>query len=482
MIDLRPVGYVIGLLVAFLGATMMIPLAVDLFQGNGHAAVFMESAILTVLTGGLLSLACANGTGSKLTIQQTFILTTTVWVALPIFAAIPFHQGATNATVTDAFFEAMSGLTTTGSTVFTGLDELPSGLLIWRSMLQWFGGIGIIVVAMVFLPELRVGGMQIFRSEAFDTAGKVLPRAAEIAQRISIVYLTLTVACALSYYGVGMSFFDSVNHSLTTVATGGFSTHDASFGVLQGAPEYVATLFMVLASLPFVRYVQLLAGASNPLLTDSQVRGFLVLLAVIVFVVTAYLVLGEVLVATDAVREVMFNITSIITGTGYASTDYQLWGSFPIAVFFFVGLIGGCAGSTCCSIKIFRYQILVAAISNQIRRIHSPHGVFQPKYDGRTITEDVISSVMAFLTMFVVTLGILSVLLSMTGLDFLTSISGATAALANIGPGLGDIIGPSGNFQALNDAAKWLLIVGMLVGRLELMVVLVLFTSRFWRA
>ena len=482
MIDLRPVGYVIGLLVAFLGATMMIPLAVDLFQGNGHAAVFMESAILTVLTGGLLSLACANGTGSKLTIQQTFILTTTVWVALPIFAAIPFHQGATNATVTDAFFEAMSGLTTTGSTVFTGLDELPSGLLIWRSMLQWFGGIGIIVVAMVFLPELRVGGMQIFRSEAFDTAGKVLPRAAEIAQRISIVYLTLTVACALSYYGVGMSFFDSVNHSLTTVATGGFSTHDASFGVLQGAPEYVATLFMVLASLPFVRYVQLLAGASNPLLTDSQVRGFLILLAVIVFVVTAYLVLGEVLVATDAVREVMFNITSIITGTGYASTDYQLWGSFPIAVFFFVGLIGGCAGSTCCSIKIFRYQILVAAISNQIRRIHSPHGVFQPKYDGRTITEDVISSVMAFLTMFVVTLGILSVLLSMTGLDFLTSISGATAALANIGPGLGDIIGPSGNFQALNDAAKWLLIVGMLVGRLELMVVLVLFTSRFWRA
>ena len=472
----------IGLLVAFLGATMTIPLAVDLFQGNGHAAVFVESAILTVLTGGLLSLACANGTGSKLTIQQTFILTTTVWIALPIFAAIPFHQGATDATVTDAFFEAMSGLTTTGSTVFTGLDELPAGLLVWRSMLQWFGGIGIIVVAMVFLPELRVGGMQIFRSEAFDTAGKVLPRAAEIAQRISIVYLTLTIACTLSYYGVGMSFFDSVNHAFTTVATGGFSTHDASFGSFQGAPEYVATLFMVLASLPFVRYVQLLAGASNPLLTDSQVRGFLVVLGTIVAIVTAYLVLGEVLLATDAVRAVLFNITSIITGTGYASTDYQLWGAFPIAVFFFVGLVGGCAGSTCCSIKIFRYQILVAAISNQIRRIHSPHGVFQPKYDGRTITEDVISSVMAFLTLFVVTLGVLSVLLSMTGLDFLTSISGATAALANIGPGLGEIIGPSGNFQPLNDAAKWLLIVGMLVGRLELMVVLVLFTSRFWRA
>ena len=482
MIDLRPVGYVIGLLVACLGATMSVPLAVDLLEGNGHAAVFVESAILTILTGGLLALACANGVGEKLTIQQTFILTTSVWVALPIFAAIPFYQGATNVGITDAMFEAMSGLTTTGSTVLTGLDGLPSGLLLWRSMLQWFGGIGIIVVAMVFLPELRVGGMQIFRSEAFDTAGKVLPRAAEIASRISIVYVSLTAACTLSYFAVGMSFFDAVNHSLTTVATGGFSTHDASFGAFKGAPEYVATLFMVLASLPFVRYVQLLAGSSRPLINDSQVRTFLVLLLVLVLTMLLYLIIGTGAGASFALREVAFNITSIITGTGYASTDYQLWGSFPIAMFFFVGLIGGCAGSTCCSIKIFRYQILMAAISNQIRRIHSPHGVFQPKYDGRTITEDVISSVMAFLTLFVVTLGVLSVLLSMTGLDFLTAISGAAAAIANIGPGLGTIIGPTGTFQPLNDMAKWLLIIGMLVGRLELMVVMVLFTSRFWRA
>ncbi len=482
MIDLRPVGYVIGLLVACLGATMSVPLGVDLMAGNGHAAVFMESAILTVLTGGLLALACANGVGERLTIQQTFILTTAVWVALPIFAAIPFHQGATDATITDAFFEAMSGLTTTGSTVFTGLDELPAGLLLWRSMLQWFGGIGIIVVAMVFLPELRVGGMQIFRSEAFDTAGKVLPRAAEIASRISIVYVTLTVACALSYYAVGLPFFDALNHSLTTVATGGFSTHDASFGVFKGAPEYVAALFMVLASLPFVRYVQLLAGSSRPLLADSQVRAFLVVLLGLVLAISLYLAISDATAFPISFREATFNITSIITGTGYASADYQLWGSFPIAMFFFIGLIGGCAGSTCCSIKIFRYQILMAAISNQIKRIHSPHGVFQPKYDGRTITEDVISSVMAFLTLFVVTLGVLSVLLSMTGLDFLTSISGAAAAIANIGPGLGEIIGPSGTYAPLNEMAKWLLIVGMLVGRLELMVVMVLFTSRFWRA
>ena len=198
MIDLRPVGYVIGLLVAFLGLSMFVPLVLDLALGNGHAGVFVESAILTVLTGGFLAIACANSVDGGIGTRQTFILTTGVWAVLPLFGALPFLRGATDASFTDAYFEAMSGLTTTGSTVFSGLDELPAGLLLWRSMLQWFGGIGIIVVAMVFLPELRVGGMQIFRSEAFETDGKVLPRAAEIASRISIVYVALTVACGFS--------------------------------------------------------------------------------------------------------------------------------------------------------------------------------------------------------------------------------------------------------------------------------------------
>ena len=481
LIDLRPVGYVIGLLVALLGATMVVPMALDLSQDNGHAGVFLESAILTVLTGGLLALACANGVGKRLTIQQTFLLTTTVWLVLPVFGAIPFMQGATEASLTDAYFEAMSGLTTTGSTVFTGLDNLPAGLLLWRSMLQWFGGIGIIVVAMAFLPELRVGGMQIFRSEAFDTAGKVLPRAAEIASRISIVYLMLTVACTFSYLVVGMSLFDAINHALTTVSTGGFSTYDASFGVHQGAPEYVASVFMVLASLPFVRYVQMLAGSSAPLFRDSQVRTFLLLVAVLVAVMMAYRIIVNGDHAEHSLREALFNVTSIITGTGYASVDYQLWGGFPVIAFFFIGLIGGCAGSTCCSIKIFRYQLLMGAIVQQIRRIHSPHGVFKLKYEGRTVTEDVISSVMAFFSIFTVSLGVLAVLLSMTGLDFVTALSGAATAIANVGPGLGDVIGPSGNFSTLNDTAKWLLSAGMLVGRLELLVVFVIFTARFWR-
>ena len=482
MIDLRPVGYVIGLLVAALGATMVVPLVVDVVDDNGHADAFLQSAILTIVIGGLMAVACANGFRRRLTIQQTFLLTTGVWLALPIFGAIPFVQSATEASITDAFFEAMSGLTTTGSTVLSDLDELPPGLLLWRSMLQWFGGIGIIVVAMVFLPELRVGGMQIFRSEAFDTVGKVLPRAAEIASRISIVYIALTVICAAGYLAVGMTLFDAVNHAMTTIATGGFSTHEDSFGAFPGATAYIATVFMVLASLPFVRYVQLLAGTAVPIWRDSQIRVFLgVLGSVIAFVVIFRVVAGGGAIGLS-LRDVAFNITSIMTGTGYASTDYQLWGGFPVAVVFFSGLIGGCAGSTCCSIKIFRYQLLFAAISTQIRRIHSPHGVFNLKYDGRTVTEDVVSSVMAFFTIFITSIGVLSILLSATGLDFVTALSGAATAIANVGPGLGDEIGPSGNFGGLNDTAKWLLSAGMLIGRLELLAVFVIFTLRFWRA
>ncbi len=481
MYDLRPVGYVSGLLVAVLGATMLLPMFVDLYYDRPHWRVFLEASILTSVTGALIALACANGVRSRLTIQQTFLLATGVWLVLPIFGAIPFLLGPPNARVVDAFFEAMSGLTTTGSTVFTGLELLPQGVLLWRSMLQWFGGVGIIVVAMVFLPELRVGGMQIFRSEAFDTDGKVLPRAAQIASRIGVVYMLLTGLCWLSYLAVGMRGFDALNHSLTTVATGGFSTYDASFSKFKGPAEYVAVVFMLVASLPFVRYVQLLDGASGPLRRDSQIRVFLLIVGALFAVMVAYRMFANVVPFELALRETMFNVTSIITGTGYASTDYQHWGGFPVVLFFFIGLIGGCAGSTCCSIKVFRYQLLFASIQAQIKKIYAPHGVFAPRYEGRPVSEDVLFSVMAFFVAFVVSLGILSVLLGMTGLDMTTALSGAATALANVGPGLGQTIGPAGNFAALNDTAKWLLSFAMLLGRLEIMAVFAILTVNFWR-
>lgn len=482
MMDLRPVGYVVGLLVAVLGLTMLLPMLVDLAEGREHWIVFMEAGLITTLTGGLIALACANGVRQGLTIQQTFLLTTGVWVLLPLFGALPFMLGATGSSFTNAFFEAMSGLTTTGSTVLSGLDTLPMGLLLWRGLLQWLGGIGIVVVAMVFLPELKVGGMQIFKSEAFDTMGKILPRAGQIASQISIIYLGLTLACVMCYLAVGMNVFDATVHALTTISTGGFSNYDASFIMFSGNAEYVASAFIILSALPFVRYVQLLNGNALALHRDPQVRGFLLTLFVIVGVLS--IVLSQIFPHDweQIFREALFNVASIISGTGYASVDYMQWGSFAVTLFFFTGLIGGCAGSTACSIKIFRYQLLFASIRAQLQRIRSPHGVFTPRYDGRPVDVAILSSVMSFFMFFIVTLGLVAVALSLTGLDFVTSVSGAATAVANVGPGLGPIIGPAGNFAPLNDTAKWILIFAMLVGRLELMAVYVILTLKFWRA
>jgi trk system potassium uptake protein TrkH len=353
--------------------------------------------------------------------------------------------------------------------------------LIWRGILQWLGGIGIIVVAMVFLPELRVGGMQIFKSEAFETMGKILPRATQIASQISSIFLAITMACALSYLALGMNAFDATVHALTTVSTGGFSNYDASFGTFSGVMEYAASVFMVLAALPFVRYVQMVNGQTKPLLQDSQVRAFVTTIAVLVLVTT--LILTQIFPHhwEKSLREALFNITSIITGTGYASVDYMGWGPALISMFFFIGLIGGCAGSTACSIKIFRYQLLFASIKMQLRKIRSPNGIFVVRYDKRRVDDDVLNSVMSFFMFFVLTLGLLAVALSLTGLDFITSLSGAATALANVGPGLGDQIGPAGNFSGLNDTAKWLLSLGMLLGRLELLAVYAMLTISFWR-
>ena len=482
MLDMRPVGYVVGLLVSVLGAAMLLPMAFDIAQDNGEWHVFAETAIVTGLAGGLMALACANGVGQRLSIQQTFLVTTGIWLVTPLFGALPFMLGATEASFTDAYFEAMSGLTTTGATVFTGLDDLPHGLLLWRGLLQWMGGIGIIVVAMVFLPELRVGGMQIFRSEGFDTFGKILPRAGQIAARISVIYLALTMACAMTYSGLGMNALDSVVHAMTTIATGGFANRDASFGAYSAGAQYAASGFMLLAALPFVRYVQLTAGTARPLFIDPQIRAFLGAAAAFVAILVAWRLLVTDARGEDAVRSTLFNVVSVMTGTGYASRDYMQWGAFPVAAIFFIGLVGGCAGSTACSIKVFRYQLLFAAITAQIRQIHQPHGIFQPRYDGRPVSEDVISSVMVFFTLFIATLGALAAALGALGLDFVTAVSGAAAALANIGPGLGDRIGPAGNYADLDAAAKWMLAIAMLVGRLELLAVYAILTTAFWRA
>ena len=481
MLDFRPVGYVVGLLVFGLGLSMLLPMLWDTYAGNGHWFTFLESALITCTIGGLTALASANGVTDRLSIQQTFILTTVVWVALPFFGALPFYLGATDASLVDAFFESISGFTTTGSTVLTNIEQLPVGLKLWRGLLQWFGGIGVVVMAMVFLPALRIGGMQLFRTEGFDTFGKILPRAGQIAQSISIIYLALTGLCFVAYLATGMTAIDAIVHAFTTIATGGFSNSDLSFIKYGQGAEYVASLFMILAALPFVRYVQFVSGNTRPFFQDSQIRTFLV----VIFLLSALMALWHVVEFKNfnevILRKVFFSVISIITGTGYVSADYGSWGTFAVSFFFFLGLIGGCAGSTSCSIKIFRFQLLFASIKTQLQRIQSPHGVFSPRYEGRVVEEEVLSSVISFFVLFLVSIGIFSILLGLSGLDFVTSVSGAATAFANVGPGLGNEIGPTGNFSGLNDVSKWLLASAMLIGRLELLVIYAILTVNFWR-
>ena len=481
MFDIRPVVYFIGILVAGLGATMLLPLFADLIAANGHWSTFAISAAFTFAIGVAMAIACKNGVGEGLTIRQTFVLTTGVFVVISIFAAIPFLFGATDARFVDAVFESMSGLTTTGATVFVGLDNMPEGLLLWRGMLQWLGGAWMIVVAIIVFPLLRVGGMQLFRWDGHDTMGTIQTRAVEVTRSISIIYIGLTIACAFTYIAVGMPAFDALVHSLTTIATGGFANRDSSFTEMGKWAEYVAVLFMILASLPFFRYMQAMQGTLKPLVKDNQIKGFLLVVAAI-FAVLVYWQFDRGETELEfVVRKVLFNSVSIISGTGYASADYSLWGSFPVVMFFLIGLIGGCAGSTSCSIKIFRFQLLVAAIKIRIQRLRMPNAVSAVRYDGHSVKPEVLTSVITFFFAFIGTLAGVAVLLALSGLDFITSVSGAAAALANIGPGLGSEIGPSGNYSEVNDFSKWVLVVAMMIGRLELMTVYALLSVRFWR-
>ena len=482
MIDLRPVAYVIGLLVSAMGVFMIFPMMLDLAAGDPHWRAFFRSAVICLVAGGAMAIASANGATEGLTLQQIFILTTGVWVAMPAFGALPLILGEPGLSLTDALFESVSGMTTTGTTVIEGIDALPLGANLWRAILQWLGGLGIVIVAMLFLPVMKVGGMQFFRSEGFDTLGKVLPRALDISSALIQIYVWLTVACAITYFALGMSGFEAVCHALTTVSTGGFSTSDRSFGLFQGPAEYAAVIFMLLGSLPFIRFVQLAQGSIRPLLDDSQVRAYLRWNAYAVLAIVAYELWRGGQSLSVLLRETTFNVVSTFSGTGFSSVDLSSWGPFPFVLLIVVGLIGGCTSSTGCSVKVFRYLILFEAIKVQIKRLHNPSSVNPLRYDGRPVSFDVVDSVIVFFTLFILTFGLLAVALGLAGLEFKTAVTAAWTSVANVGPVFGPEVGPTGAVHGFPEAAKWLMMAGMLVGRLELLSVYVLFMRRFWRA
>jgi len=479
--DFRPVFLIIGALLTALAVSMLIPAAVDAFSGHSDWQVFVVSSGVTLFVGVAMTLTCRAG-GVHLSIRQAFVMTTLSWVILTFFAALPFAFSGLGLSFTDAFFESMSGITTTGSTVITGLDQAPPGILLWRALLQWLGGIGIIVMAIAILPMLRVGGMQLFRMESSDTVEKALPRAAQVASAIGIIYLALSLIWAGAYWLAGMSGFDAFAHAMTTIATGGFSTSDGSIGQFNSATiDAIATAGMVVGSLPFLLYLKTAQGDVRTLFRDSQVQWFISIVSGLVLVMAGWLWLEGGLDPAPALRYASFNIVSIITGTGYATADYGGWGSFALPLFFFIMFIGGCAGSTTCGIKVFRFQVLYAAAKTQVQHLLQPHGVFIPYYNRRPIPDEVIVSVLSFFFVFGLSFSFLALGLGMLGLDFLTAVSSAATAISNVGPALGPVTGPAGTFQPLPDAAKWLLSAGMLLGRLELFTVLVLFYPGFWR-
>lgn len=480
--SLRPVFFIIGMMVAALSIAMLAPAIIDATSGSPESArAFFLSSVIGTFLG--TSFALANRAPlTAVSPRAAFALTGGAWLALGILAAIPLRLAGEGLDWTDAIFEAVSGLTTTGSTILTGLDDRPPGFLIWRAILQWIGGIGIIVTAMAFWPMLGVGGMQLFRLESSDASDKVLPRATEIAAAISAIYLVLTIICASAYLIAGLSWVDAFAHAMTTIATGGYSTSDDSMGAFmdQGA-DMIALVFMLLAGLPFGLFLLAARGKPGAIWRDAQVRGFVMIVVVACLALTAGLIIAETRIEGSAWRLATFNAVSIITGTGYATADYSQWGGAAEAAFFIFMFLGGCAGSTTCSVKIFRYQIAGTAIRRYLANLLSPNAVIPVRYNGRSVPDGTLHSVFGFFFVFFAVFAISATLLSALGLDLTTALSGAATSLANVGPGLGEEIGPAGTFQGLSDPAKWVLTANMFIGRLEVLTVLVLLTPRFWR-
>ena len=480
MSNYKTVFFILGILQIILGIFMSVPMIVQLLYGEFDSS-FIISSIITLVFGTLFLISNLDYE-KKIDLHQAFLITSLSWITVAIFGALPFFFSNLNLTFTDAFFESMSGITTTGSTIIINLENAPKGILIWRAILQWLGGIGIIVMAITLMPLMNVGGMLLFKVLNSDSSNEILPSSKEISIKLILIYIVLTFGCGLSYKIFGMNIFDSLTHSMTTIATGGFSNYNESIGYFNSSKiEIVAILFIILGSIPFISYIKYMSGNKKIFLKDSQITTFIKLIFASVLILFIYLALKNGNFSFSSVRSITFNVVSILTGTGYVTKEFDQWGSFPLFYFLILMFIGGCAGSTACGIKIFRVQILFRFIINQLKKIIYPRGIFTIKYENNNVDDKFLASIISFIFLYIVIFFILTALLTLTGLDFITSISGAATSISNVGPGLGSMIGPNGNFSQLPEISKWILSLGMILGRLELFAILVLFLPSFWR-
>jgi len=480
MSNYKTVFFTLGILQIILGISMFIPIIAQ-FIYNQVDSGFISSGLVSIVFGVLFFLSNLDH-NQKLTLPQAFLLTSLSWLSIAIFGSLPFIFSEINLSFTDAFFESMSGITTTGSTIITNLNETPKAILLWRGMLQWLGGIGIIVMAITLMPIMNIGGMQLFLISNTHTLEKILPKSKEISFRLIYVYAILTFVCAVFYKIFGMNFFDSIVHSMTTIATGGFSNYNESIGYFNSSLiEITSIIFIILGSIPFISYIKYLNGDRKIFLNDLQIKTFIKITFFSIIIMFVYLFFKNEHFLNINLIDVIFNVVSILTGTGYVTTNFGEWGQFPLVYFLILMFIGGCAGSTACGIKIFRVQILYQFISNQLKKIIYPRGIFNLKYENNNIDEKFMASIISFIFLYIIIFFIITALLSVNGLDFVTAISAAATSISNVGPGLGEVIGPNGNFSELTDFSKWILSLAMILGRLELFAVLVLFLPSFWR-
>ena len=481
MLQFMPVFRVLGGLVLGLACLMLAPFLVDFFGGRRDSSFFASAIVAALFTG--LTLIIMSGSregGFELTRRQAFLTTGLIWTVIPVFAALPLMSAGLS--FIDAYFEAASAMTTTGATVMVGLDNAPPGLLLWRSLLQWIGGVGIVVLGIIVMPSLRVGGMQLFQTESSDKSEKIFSRGFDLMQWIAIVYVGLTAICALVYGWLGMSSFDAINHAMSSISTGGFSTHDASFGYFESPPlEWAAVVFMFAGALPFVAFIRTLRGRDMAIFTDVQVRGYAITLLLLTFAVgVTHAIVNNVPIG-DALRSAAFNLTSVATTTGFASEDYQTWGAFAVSAFFVTTFLGGCSGSTAGGIKIYRLQILAKFARAYLTRLVNPSQVIVVSYSTRRVDREVEVAILTFLIAMLATTALFTLILGWMGLDLVTALSSVVTCLNNVGPGLGPIVGPAGNFATLPEAAKIVLAFAMILGRLEFFTLMVMLTPAFWR-
>jgi trk system potassium uptake protein len=481
MVDLRPVAYVIGRILIVLAILMLAPAIIDWRAGLDNGYDFLASSSLTGVAGAALTLSTGNALGKALDTRQAYLLTAGIWFLVPLFGALPFYIGAPGLTLQHAYFEAVSGITTTGATVIFGLDDLPAGMNLWRGMLNWLGGLGIAFIAMIFLPLMRVGGMQFFRTEGFDTFGKALPRATDIAQQLVVVYAGLTVICIATYSAIGMETLDAVVHGFATIATGGFSPTDISFNKYIGAGEYFGALFMILGSLPYIRYVQLVNGSALPLWRDSQARAYLRWLGFAVISVTLWRVWTSGAAVEPTFRETLFNLTSIMSSTGFFSGSFPTWGGFMLVVAFVIGVVGACSGSSAAGLSVFRVQLVVAVLKRDIRRIGSPSSVDPIRYEGRGVEEDVLNALILFVSSYILILGAMSAAMTLLGVDTVSALFAVWTTLGNVGYGFGPMVERTGTFIDFPPGAIAIMTLCMILGRLGLLAILVLALPSFWR-